>query len=238
MRRNSGAAAYLVLALIGAACGQVGDQTGGTVIVRAGAPATTEPHSEPGLALPQANSTAAGDGSPSSTSLVPPTIDNTTTSIDESSSSTVIPDGSSTTTTAATATTGSTTTTTSTTGSTTTTTTASTDDEAEIRAAAATVLDLSIPFSEKDQLIDDPTGLEPVHDTFVELLSALGTIELAVSGVTVRGDEATVMVDVLIDGTAQLRDVAGEAVKSPTGDWQITRRTICSAVALAAVSCQ
>jgi hypothetical protein len=96
--------------------------------------------------------------------------------------------------------------------------------------------DSASSFEVKSPYIDDPAGLESTVDAYLETGESFGGIEVAVTGVTINGDEAAVAYDLLFAGNPTYPNLEGTAIKT-AGGWQVPRAVFCGLMASARVPC-
>lgn len=91
-------------------------------------------------------------------------------------------------------------------------------------------------FEAKAQYIDDPSGLEETVAQYLVTGETMGGIGVEVSEVTVEGDTATLIYDLLFNNNPTYPDLTGRAVLTDAG-WQIPRAAFCSLMSSARVGC-
>ena len=91
-------------------------------------------------------------------------------------------------------------------------------------------------YDEKAPYIVDPEGLEQTVVQYQETGESMGGVELAPTSVTIRGDTADVIYDLLFGGTPTYPDLTGDAVLIED-TWKITREMFCAMMASARVGC-
>ena len=91
-------------------------------------------------------------------------------------------------------------------------------------------------FEAKAQYIDDPSGLEDTVAQYLITGETMGGIGVEVSEVTVEGDTATLIYDLLFNDNPTYPDLTGRAVLTDAG-WQIPRSAFCSLMSSARVGC-
>lgn len=141
-------------------------------------------------------------------------------------------------------TTTTTTTTTSTTSTTTTTTTEAPagivpGEDADVDAivlAFQTAFDTTSDFAAKAPFIDDPSGLEDTVAKYLATGESVGGIAVEPIAVTIDGDTAAVVYDLLFSGNPTYPGLTGTAVKTDAG-WQVPRTVFCSLMSSARVGC-
>ena len=163
----------------------------------------------------------------------------------EAAAETTVPAPESTTSTAAPATTTTeapTTTTTATTAPPTTTTTIGgivPGEDADVDAivlAYEIAFDSVSDFETKAAYIDDPTGLEDTVAQYLLTGETMGGVGVAVKEVTVDGDTATLLYDLLFNDNPTYPDLTGRAVLTDAG-WQVPRSAFCTLMSSARVGC-
>lgn len=96
--------------------------------------------------------------------------------------------------------------------------------------------DAESTYEEKAVFIDDPTDLEETVAKYLETGASVGGITVAVSAVTLNGDSADVVYDLLFAGNPTYPDLSGTAVSTPDG-WKVPRTVFCSLMSAARVGC-
>lgn len=91
-------------------------------------------------------------------------------------------------------------------------------------------------YEEKAPYIEDPEGLEETVAEYHETGESMGGVELAPTSVTINGDTADVVYDLLFGGTTTYPDLTGDAVLRDD-TWKITRNMFCAMMASARVGC-
>ncbi len=110
------------------------------------------------------------------------------------------------------------------------------EDAAAIALAYEIVFSSETEFEEKAPYIDDPSGLEETVAAYQETGESMGGVSLAPKKITVDGDTAEVIYDLLFGGTPTYPDLTGDAVRID-GTWQVTREMFCSIMTSARVGC-
>ncbi len=128
------------------------------------------------------------------------------------------------------------TTTTTSTPPTTTTVVTSQADKDEIISTYEVVFSSETTFEEKSPLLEDPDGLEETVLKYQETGDSMGGVSLEARTITVDGDTAEVIYDLLFGGTPTYPDLTGDAVRVD-GVWKVTRTMFCSIMASARVGC-
>jgi hypothetical protein len=154
------------------------------------------------------------------------------------------PDAPATTTTVAPTTTTTVAPTTTTTVAPTTTTTTAVDgivpgEDADVDAivlAYQVAFDSTSDFDTKAPYIDDPSGLEDTVAQYLLTGETMGGISVNVREVTVDGDSATLVYDLMFNDNPTYPDLAGRAVRTEAG-WQVPRGAFCSLMSSARVGC-
>lgn len=88
----------------------------------------------------------------------------------------------------------------------------------------------------KAPYIDDPSGLEDTVAQYLLTGETMGGITVNVKEVTVDGDSATLVYDLMFNDNPTYPDLAGRAVRSEAG-WQVPRGAFCSLMSSARVGC-
>ncbi len=112
-------------------------------------------------------------------------------------------------------------------------------EDADVDAVVLTyeiVFSSETAYDEKAPYIDDPTGLEQTVADYQEIGKSMGGVELAPKSVTINGDTADVMYDLLFGGTPTYPDLTGDAVLIDD-TWKVTRDMFCAMMASARVGC-
>ena len=91
-------------------------------------------------------------------------------------------------------------------------------------------------YEEKAPFIEDPEGLEETVAQYQETGESMGGVALDPTSVTIDGDIADVVYDLLFGGTPTYPDLTGDAVLRD-GTWKITRDMFCAMMASARVGC-
>lgn len=91
-------------------------------------------------------------------------------------------------------------------------------------------------YEEKAPYIVDPEGLEETVAQYQETGESMGGVELVPTSVTIDGDTAVVIYDLLFGGTPSYPDLTGDAVLNES-TWKITREMFCAMMASARVGC-
>ena len=91
-------------------------------------------------------------------------------------------------------------------------------------------------YEEKVPYLVDPSGLEDTVAKYQETGVSMGGVALAPSAVTINGDVAEVIYDLLFGGTPTYPDLTGDAVLIDD-TWKITRDMFCGMMASARVGC-
>ena len=91
-------------------------------------------------------------------------------------------------------------------------------------------------YEEKAPYLVDPTGLEDTVAKYQETGDSMGGVALAPNAVTVDGDVAEVLYDLLFGGTPTYPDLTGDAVLVDDV-WKVTREMFCGMMASARVGC-
>lgn len=109
-------------------------------------------------------------------------------------------------------------------------------DKEAIRTAYRVVFSSETSFEEKAPLLDDPTGLEETVAEYMVVGKGMGGVSIEPRRITIEGDTATVLYDLLFAGTVARADLTGDAVLID-GTWKITRDKFCSIMGFARVGC-
>lgn len=109
-------------------------------------------------------------------------------------------------------------------------------DADEIANVYAVVFDSKATYEDKAPLIVEPDGLEATVAAYTGAGAGVGEIFLQATAVSIAGDEAVVVFDLLFAGNVFQADQQGTAVRSD-GVWQVSNEQFCSVMALARVSC-
>ena len=112
-------------------------------------------------------------------------------------------------------------------------------EDADVDAVVLTyqiVFSSTTGYDEKAPYIDDPEGLEQTVADYQETGESMGGVELAPTSVTINGDTADVIYDLLFGGTPTYPDLTGDAVLADD-TWKITREMFCAMMASARVGC-
>ena len=91
-------------------------------------------------------------------------------------------------------------------------------------------------FEAKAPYIDDPTGLEDTVAQYLVTGETMGGIGVVVTEITIEGDTATLVYDLLFNDNPTYPDLTGRAVLTDAG-WQIPRSAFCSLMSSARVGC-
>jgi len=91
-------------------------------------------------------------------------------------------------------------------------------------------------YEEKAPFIEDAEGLEDTVAQYQETGESMGGVALYPTSVTIDGDIADVVYDLLFGGTPTYPDLTGDAVLRD-GTWKITRDMFCAMMASARVGC-
>lgn len=91
-------------------------------------------------------------------------------------------------------------------------------------------------FETKAPYIDDPSGLEETVALYLVTGETMGGIGVVVKEVTVEGDAATLIYDLLFNDNPTYPDQDGRAVRTEVG-WQVPRGAFCGLMASARVGC-
>ena len=91
-------------------------------------------------------------------------------------------------------------------------------------------------FETKAPYIDDPSGLEETVALYLVTGETMGGIGVVVKEVTVDGDAATLIYDLLFNDNPTYPDQDGRAVRTEVG-WQVPRGAFCGLMASARVGC-
>ena len=91
-------------------------------------------------------------------------------------------------------------------------------------------------FETKAAYIEDPTGLEDTVAQYVLTGETMGGIGVAVREVTIDGDTATLLYDLLFNDNPTYPDLTGRAVLTDAG-WQVPRSAFCTLMSSARVGC-
>ncbi len=91
-------------------------------------------------------------------------------------------------------------------------------------------------FETKAAYIDDPTGLEDTVAQYLLTGETMGGVGVAVKEVTVDGDTATLLYDLLFNDNPTYPDLTGRAVLTDAG-WQVPRSAFCTLMSSARVGC-
>ena len=91
-------------------------------------------------------------------------------------------------------------------------------------------------FETKAPYIDDPSGLEETVALYLVTGETMGGIGVVVKEVTVDGDAATLVYDLLFNDNPTYPDLDGRAVRTEVG-WQVPRGAFCGLMASARVGC-
>lgn len=109
-------------------------------------------------------------------------------------------------------------------------------DEAQVLQVLDLVFDLELPFPQKAPYIEDGPELAPLYDQFVVIGQQLGELELRARDVVAGPDEAQFSFDALLNGATVRQGIPGTARRVGPA-WQLTRASMCQALALAALAC-
>jgi hypothetical protein len=96
--------------------------------------------------------------------------------------------------------------------------------------------DSTSDFDTKAPYIDDPSGLEDTVAQYLLTGETMGGISVNVREVTVDGDSATLVYDLMFNDNPTYPDLAGRAVRTEAG-WQVPRGAFCSLMSSARVGC-
>ncbi|NNC40063.1 MAG: hypothetical protein HKN95_05155 [Acidimicrobiia bacterium] len=96
--------------------------------------------------------------------------------------------------------------------------------------------DSTSDFDTKAPYIDDPAGLEDTVAQYLLTGETMGGIAVNVREVTVDGDSATLVYDLMFNDNPTYPDLAGRAVRTEAG-WQVPRGAFCSLMSSARVGC-
>lgn len=96
--------------------------------------------------------------------------------------------------------------------------------------------DSTSDYEAKAPYIEDPTGLEETVAQYLVTGETMGGITVEVTEVTVDGDTATLVYDLLFNDNPTYPDLTGRAVRTEAG-WQIPRGAFCSLMSSARVGC-
>ena len=91
-------------------------------------------------------------------------------------------------------------------------------------------------FETKAAYIEDPTGLEDTVAQYLLTGETMGGVAVAVREVTIDGDTATVLYDLLFNDNPTYPDLTGRAVLTDAG-WQVPRSAFCTLMSSARVGC-
>ena len=91
-------------------------------------------------------------------------------------------------------------------------------------------------FETKAPYIEDPSGLEETVALYLVTGETMGGIGVVVKEVTVDGDAATLVYDLLFNDNPTYPDLDGRAVRTEIG-WQVPRGAFCGLMASARVGC-
>ncbi len=112
-------------------------------------------------------------------------------------------------------------------------------EDADVDAVALAyeiVFSSETTYEEKAPYIVDPGGLEETVAEYQETGESMGGVELAPTSITIHGDTADVIYDLLFGGTPMYPDLTGDAVLNEA-TWKITREMFCAMMASARVGC-
>ena len=96
--------------------------------------------------------------------------------------------------------------------------------------------DSTSDFETKAPFIDDPSGLEDTVAQYLLTGETMGGIAVSVKEVTVDGDSATLIYDLMFNDNPTYPDLSGRAVRTEAG-WQVPRGAFCSLMSSARVGC-
>lgn len=96
--------------------------------------------------------------------------------------------------------------------------------------------DSTSDYEAKAPYIEDPTGLEETVAQYLTTGEAMGGITVEVTEVTIDGDTATLVYDLLFNNNPTYPDQTGRAVRTEAG-WQIPRGAFCALMSSARVGC-
>jgi ABC-type glycerol-3-phosphate transport system substrate-binding protein len=105
-----------------------------------------------------------------------------------------------------------------------------------ITVAVGIAFDSTADFEEKAGYIDDPGGLEETVATYMATGDSMGGVSVSVTDVTVNGDTADVMYDLLFNGNPVYPEQTTSAVLTDEG-WKVPRDAFCTLMDLARSSC-
>ena len=112
------------------------------------------------------------------------------------------------------------------------------DPDQQAAATAFTlVYDSTVPFEQKAAHLVDAEALQATIEAYTTAGSAMGGISLAPSAVTIDGDTATVIYDVMFGPAAAYQDLDGTITKDADGTWQVARADFCAFMAQARTPC-
>ncbi len=102
--------------------------------------------------------------------------------------------------------------------------------------AYATAFDSVSEYAAKAPFIDDPAGLEETVTKYLSTGESMGGIGVAVTSVTIDGDQAAVTYDLLFNDNPTYPNQTGTAILTADG-WKVPRDVFCSLMASARVGC-
>ena len=91
-------------------------------------------------------------------------------------------------------------------------------------------------YEEKVPYLVDPAGLEDTVEQYQATGDAMGGVELSPNAVTIDGEVAEVLYDLLFGGTPTYPDLIGDAVLVDDV-WKVTREMFCEMMTSARVGC-
>jgi len=112
-------------------------------------------------------------------------------------------------------------------------------EDADVDAVVLTyqiVFSSETDYDEKAPYLEDPAGLEQTVADYQETGESMGGVALAPTAVTINGNSADVLYDLLFGGTPTYPDLTGDAVLVDD-TWKITRDMFCAMMASARVGC-
>ena len=111
------------------------------------------------------------------------------------------------------------------------------DPDVDAIVTAFTVaFDSAADYAAKAVYIVDPSGLEETVASYLTTGETFGGIGVLVTSVTVNGDQADVIYDLLFNDNPTYRDQDGIAVLTEAG-WQVPRDVFCGLMKSARVGC-
>jgi hypothetical protein len=96
--------------------------------------------------------------------------------------------------------------------------------------------DSTSDFETKAPYIEDPSGLEETVAQYLITGETMGGVAVNVKEVTVDGDSATLIYDLMFNDNPTYPDQSGRAVRTEAG-WQVPRGAFCSLMSSARVGC-